>query len=147
MDPRPDPSTDGSVDAGSFARGGEAETIARLTAVIAEQAHAFEAQALAFARSQSIFKRASAAARLGLWECDLSDQSLTWSDGVYDLFDIPRDETLDREAMLDLYTPESLSLLEVLRAKAIEKLTGFTLDAKIVSLQGRRRWIRITATV
>ncbi|WP_375465858.1 diguanylate cyclase domain-containing protein [uncultured Methylobacterium sp.] len=99
------------------------------------------------ARRQRTFERASAAAGLGLWECRLRDEALDWSDGVYDLFEIPRGSVLRRGRTLEHYSGPSLRELEAIRARAIADRTGFRLDAAIVTARGSHRWIRLTATV
>ena len=104
-------------------------------------------QAASLAHSRKIFERASAAARIGVWECNLDDESLVWTDVVYDIFDLPRGAPLDRAKTLECYPPESRKILEALRSKAIAERAGFNLDTEIVTMAGRRRWIRITATV
>ncbi|WP_294642706.1 sensor domain-containing diguanylate cyclase [uncultured Aureimonas sp.] len=90
---------------------------------------------------------AFAAARMGVWECSLPDEVLTWTDGVFDLFDIPRGTTPDRALILDCYEPDTRLRLTDLRAEAIRTLSGFELDARVVTALGTRRWIRITASV
>ncbi|WP_246232988.1 diguanylate cyclase domain-containing protein [Aurantimonas aggregata] len=104
-------------------------------------------QAAALARSREVFERASAAARIGVWECNLADHALTWTDVVYDIFDLPRGVPPVRELTLECYPPDSRQALETLRSRAIEESSGFTLETEIVSAAGKRRWIRITATV
>ncbi len=81
----------------------------------------------------------------GLWECDLSDNRLTWSPGVYDLFGLPRDCVLERDAIAHLYTESSRAAMERLRAYAIKHRRGFTLDAEIRPVTGERRWMRLIA--
>jgi diguanylate cyclase (GGDEF)-like protein len=97
--------------------------------------------------SRSIFERACTAAKLGVWECTLQDELLDWSDGVYDIFDLPRGSVLDRQQTLKCYTPSSRQTLETLRSQAIRNGAGFTLDAEITTHKGNRKWIRLTATV
>ena len=70
----------------------------------------------------------------GLWECDLSDNSLIWSGGVYDIFGLPRGVQVSRDEAVALYCEESRAAMERLRAHAIKHRRGFTLD---VELQGR----------
>eukprot|EP01037_Dinobryon_pediforme_P045964 gene45964-58891_t len=43
----------------------------------------------------------------GWWACDLATEALTWSDGVYDLFDLPRGSVLRRANVAARYTPAS----------------------------------------
>ncbi|WP_404367187.1 hypothetical protein AB5I39_12300 [Sphingomonas sp. MMS24-J45] len=82
----------------------------------------------------------------GLWECDLATEKLTWSDGVYDLFGLPRGGTVDRAATLQRYTPESRIAMECHRVAAIRDKTGFTIEAQI-RVDDALRWIRIVAHV
>jgi diguanylate cyclase (GGDEF)-like protein len=121
--------------------------IGRLQALIREQDAVIQSQAEALSHTRQIFERASVAAKIGVWQCDLSDDSLTWSDVVYDLFDAPRGSVLDRASTVECYTPKSREALHTLRSQAIAERSGFTLDAEIITPKGRQRWIRLTATV
>lgn len=89
----------------------------------------------------------AALARLGVgqWECDLSDNSLTWSDPVYDIFGLPRGASVERRDVVELYTEESGLAMERLRAYAIKHKRGFTLDAQIRPASGPTRWMRLIA--
>lgn len=86
-----------------------------------------------------------AAQRIGLWECDLGDNALSWTAGVYDLFGLPRDAALERDEIAALYAEPSRAAMERLRAHAIKHRRGFTLDAEIVPVTGPRRWMRLIA--
>lgn len=81
----------------------------------------------------------------GQWECDLSDGSLTWSDEVYDLFQLPRGTELSRAATVAQYQEGSRAAMERLRSHAIRHRRGFTLDAEIDTFSGTRRWMRLIA--
>lgn len=131
---------------GALSRRGAAR-IAELEARLAVQATLIREQAASLAHSQKIFDRSSAAARIGVWQCNLADQALVWTDVVYDIFDLPRGSALERQEIVTCYTPESAAELHVRRSQAIAERTGFCLDAEIVTAKGNRRWIRITACV
>jgi diguanylate cyclase (GGDEF)-like protein len=124
-----------------------AAAVQRLTALVEAQARVIRNYETAFARSRDVFERASAAARLGLWECDLTTETLEWSGGTYDMFEIERDSSLVRQQALSCYPAHSLKTLEAIRSRAIAQRNGFSLDAEIVTAKGSRRCIRITATV
>ncbi|WP_338723898.1 sensor domain-containing diguanylate cyclase [Devosia sp. XK-2] len=94
-----------------------------------------------------LVERASATARIGIWSCTLPDEQLSWSDGVYDLFELPRGSVVSRAQALKMYTPETRRRMQALRKHAIETLGDFNFDAEIVTTTGKRRWMRITATV
>ena len=130
--------------------GGASEADLRLTPLeetIRRQERLIEEQAAALAHSRKIFDRASEAARVGVWECALPDNTLQWTDVVYDLFDLPRGAPLDRQSIVDFYTEDSASELQRLRSRAIAERNGFTMDAAIVTARGNHRWIRINAIV
>jgi diguanylate cyclase (GGDEF)-like protein len=122
-------------------------TIEQLLAEVEAQASLIREQATALAHSRKIFERASAAAKIGVWECDLPAENLHWTDVVYDIFDLPRGSTLDRKQILTFYSEDSLKELHRRRSRAIEERGSFNLDAEIITAKGRRRWMRITATV
>lgn len=82
----------------------------------------------------------------GCFECDLSDESLVWSGGVYDIFGLPRGAAITRDETLALYCEESRSTLERLRSYAIRHNRGFTLDVEIRPVTGgENRWMRLIA--
>ena len=82
----------------------------------------------------------------GLWECDLADQSLIWSGGVYDLFGLQRHSPVTRAQVLAHYSEDSRAKLERLRTHAIRHGVGFTLDADIrAAAIGQVRRVRIIA--
>ena len=115
-------------------------TIARQAKQIADQT-----AYLAYRRQQ--FDRASETASIGIWECDLATERLTWTDGVYDLFELPRGSNVDRPQTLALYTDASRAAMQAARARAIATCSDFRVDAEIVTARGNRRWMRLTGAV
>ena len=85
---------------------------------------------------------------MGWWECDLSDNRLNWTDGVYDIFGFDRGSAVGRDEAALRYVSESRAAMERLRAHAIEHKRGFTLDVEIEPASGKRCWVRlITAPI
>src|SRR4051794_4868778 len=56
----------------------------------------------------------------GLWQCNLTDNSLIWSGGVYDIFGLPRGVQITRNEAVALYAESSRAAMERLRRHAIE---------------------------
>lgn len=82
----------------------------------------------------------------GMWECDLADNSLVWSGGVFDLFGLERGCPITREGALSHFTEDSRAKLERLRGHAIRHGLGFTLDVEIRTAGvGEARHMRIVA--
>ncbi|MBV9883060.1 MAG: hypothetical protein JO276_08635, partial [Sphingomonadaceae bacterium] len=105
------------------------------------------AQDAALAHYKKMYDRSSALARIGVWECDLATEELTWTDGVYDLFDLPRGSPLRRAEILDCYDPESRREMERLRARTIRDGGSFSLDIFIRTAKGNEKWLRLTGDV
>jgi len=137
--------TDHRLDTGAAA--GDGYAMARLAAELATSAAVITRQGEALAHFRKLFERASEAARIGVWQCELPCQTLTWTDVVYDLFDLPRGTPVTRDLVLSFYPDESLQRLRLARERAIAERSGFQIDVEIVTAAGARRWIRITATV
>ncbi|BBD99295.1 diguanylate cyclase [Sphingobium amiense] len=82
---------------------------------------------------------------LGLWRCDLPDERLSWTAGVYDLFGLERRSPVARAHAASLYAPDSRDAMERLRAYAISHRRGFTLDVDIDRADGGRCAMRLVA--
>lgn len=82
----------------------------------------------------------------GCWECDLSDDSLVWSGGVYDIFGLPRGVQIGREEAVTFYCEGSRTKMERLRSYSIRHKRGFTVDVEIQAAVGETRWIRLIAS-
>jgi diguanylate cyclase (GGDEF)-like protein/PAS domain S-box-containing protein len=95
----------------------------------------------------AMLDRATAAAGIGAWRCDLASDTLTWSSGTYLLFGLATERALDRRSIVAMYDPESREKIEYARARAIARREAFTLEAKIAQPDGRERWIRIRGDV
>lgn len=85
--------------------------------------------------------------RPGYWLCELATQRLRWSGEVFDLFGLSPERALDRRATVEMYCDHSREEMEWLRAEAIARRAGFSLDAEIQRPDGTRRWMRLTARV
>ena len=79
----------------------------------------------------------------GLWECDLSNNSLIWSGGVFDIFGLPRGVRISREETLGFYSEASRVAMERLRSFGIRNKCGFALDVEIAPALGECRSMRL----
>jgi diguanylate cyclase (GGDEF)-like protein/PAS domain S-box-containing protein len=99
------------------------------------------------AAQQALLARAAALAGIGAWSCDLADERLTWTRGVYDLFGLPPDARIERGDAVALYEEESRERMERLRRAALRGDGPFTLEAEIIRPDGERRWMRLIGEV
>ena len=97
--------------------------------------------------ARDLYDRAFAAARIGVWQCDLTNEALAWTDSVYNMFAIQPGANLQRGRIVDRFRDASRQDLDRMRSQAIAERSGFQLDAEITDFSGQQRWIRITASV
>ena len=99
------------------------------------------------AHYKKMYDRVSALAGIGVWECDLATNALTWTDAVYDLFELPRGSPVRRSDIVERYEANSRREMERLRAEAVRNGTGFSLDVRIRTARGKDKWTRLTADI
>jgi len=129
------------------APGADSSDMIRLAADLAEAVALARSQAVSTAQYKKMYDRSSLLAKIGVWECDLATNALIWTDGVYDLFELPRGSVVDRDRAAAMYDQETGREMERLRARAIATGGSFTLDARIRTALGNIRWMRLTADV
>ncbi|MDR6304847.1 diguanylate cyclase (GGDEF)-like protein [Nitrobacter vulgaris] len=91
-----------------------------------------------------LYDQALAHACIGVWECELETERLTWTSGVYDIFEHPMGTPLRRASIVELYEDRSRCNMERARAEAIRSGRAMSLDAAIRTWRGERRWIRLS---
>ena len=124
-----------------------AQIVDRLADDLAEKARLLRDQYASVTRYKKMYDRSSALARIGVWECNLANEELTWTDGVYDIFELPRGSAVSRAMILNLYYKDSLKEMERQRRKAIRECGSFSLDIRIRTAMGNSRWVRLSADV
>lgn len=92
-----------------------------------------------------LYDRALSLAGIGIWECELGTEALTWTSEVFAIFGLPANSKIDRRGIVNMYCEESREVLERLRADAIEQRRGFSMDARIIRADGEHRWMRLIA--
>jgi diguanylate cyclase (GGDEF)-like protein len=91
-----------------------------------------------------LYDQALGFARIGVWECELATERLTWTSGVYDIFGYPMGNPLRRASIVDLYTDESRRNMELARAEVIRSGCTASLDTEIMTWRGESRWMRLS---
>jgi hypothetical protein len=82
----------------------------------------------------------------GYWRCDIADDDrITWSENVYALFGLPTGTPVIRDWAVERYAESSRTVLERVRAFALNRKLGFILDAAICPEGGGSCWIRVMA--
>lgn len=124
-----------------------AREVGDLSDALARQMDRTHRDQAAIEHYRKMYERTSSLARIGVWECDLATEQLTWTNGVYDIFELPRGALVTRDLVLGLYERESRLRMERVRRQAIEACSSGSLDIRIRTATGLRRWVRLTIDV
>ena len=98
-------------------------------------------------RYKRMFDRGSTLINVGAWEWDLQSGEVTWTDGMFDMHDIPKGSALNNEPGQGLYTPESQAELHDFFEQSDRNCSGFTFEGEMKTFKGGRRWVRLTVDV
>ena len=98
-------------------------------------------------RKQVQFRQAEQMAQMGHWRLDLSTELVHWSDGIFEIHDLPVANTPELELALSFYTPSSRAKLEGLMARAIEEGEPYEADLEIVTPEGHHKRVRTRGEV
>ena len=116
-----------------------ARSVANEAVAIAETA---QHQARILRRQELVFRQVERISLIGSWRLDLSDDTMTWSDGMAAIHEVPRDSTPNLRRALDFYPPHDRALLSAALARTIETGLPYDLEVDFISARGRCRRVR-----
>ncbi|WP_200530259.1 PAS domain-containing protein [Halorubrum sp. LN27] len=93
-------------------------------------------------RTRALIERTQESASIGWWEFDLLDGSLTWSDEVYRIHEVPMDESVELEDAIEFYHPADRETIEAAFDRLIEEGESYDLELRVVRESGQTRWVR-----
>jgi len=93
-------------------------------------------------RSQRLLEIASHLGQLGGWVVDLPDMTLTWSDEVCAIHDIPPGTVPTLEEAIGFYAPEHVDAIRDAFTACARDGVPYDLELQIVTATARRVWIR-----
>ncbi|MBN2018863.1 MAG: PAS domain-containing protein [Sedimentisphaerales bacterium] len=99
-----------------------------------------EKQALALLESQHDLKHAQAVANVGSWRLDVQKNELTWSDEVYNIFDVPTGTPLTYESFLSYVHPDDRQYVDN-NWKAALAGEQYDIEHRIL-INGQIKWVR-----
>jgi diguanylate cyclase (GGDEF)-like protein/PAS domain S-box-containing protein len=91
---------------------------------------------------ETLLKLLERTAFIGVWSQDLATDELAWSDQLASLHDAPRGYTPSRNDAFAHYAPEWRDAIRALVQTCERDGTPFDEEMQIVTLKGRRAWVR-----
>ena len=101
-----------------------------------------EEQQIVLRRKEVIFGHVSALANIGGWEYNLLDQSIYWSDQVYEIHEVLKGTTIELSEALSFYPPRSRAEVSSLMRRTMETGEPFEFEASLTTALGNKRTVR-----
>jgi two-component system sensor histidine kinase EvgS len=96
-------------------------------------------------RTHRLLAETQAVAGLGGWEYDASTRRIIWTDEVYRIYGVGRDQDPDRLSRdPGFYAPGSAPVIEKAFLRAIEQGEPYDLELEMVRANGEHIWVRST---
>lgn len=90
--------------------------------------------------SQLLLNEAQKVAHLGIWEWDLVNNKILWSDEMYRIYGyVPNEKTIDFDTFLKHFHPEDKDLVKNIIKTSRESNESFTFQARIMRTNGEMR--------
>ncbi|OPY38625.1 MAG: putative diguanylate cyclase [Methanoregulaceae archaeon PtaU1.Bin059] len=102
----------------------------------------------ALLKSEKLLSQTQNVSHVGGWEYDILSGTITWTDEVYRIYEVP-DEYDPNNIPEDLafYPPEDRSILEDAFRRAVEEGIPYDLELRFVSGTGVKKWVNTVAQV
>ena len=101
-----------------------------------------EAQSDELRRTARVSRQAERIAEMGSWRLDLSDDSITWSEGVYRIHELDPGEGVPLQGALEFYPEPARALVSGALANTMETGAPFDFETDFVTAKGAKRRVR-----
>ncbi len=82
-------------------------------------------------------------ARLGGWKANVQTDYLEWTDGIYDIIELPRDYRPGLADGLKCYLPEYIPILREKVADCAATKAPFAVEAEVITGTGKKLWVEV----
>ncbi len=97
-----------------------------------------------FSSAHQFLHDVSRLAGIGVWQLDVSTQQQLWTREMFHIYDLNDSQPPGLDAVFDLYSDHSRSLLKQAFADALEKQQSFTLELEMTTVGGGAKWVKST---
>ncbi len=97
----------------------------------------------ALKQTTELFREAQRIAHLGNWELDLADNSLYWSDEIFQIFEIdPHQFAASYEDFLNAIHPDDREMVNAAYAKSLSDRTPYQITHRLLMPDGRIKYVQ-----
>ncbi len=96
-------------------------------------------------RSEDLLNYAQKTAKIGTWEFNLENKALSWSDGLYAIFEIEKKEGQDLfQEYLNLFSEESTDRFQKKMDQLIIDKKPFEIEQSALFVNNKIKWVNVT---
>ena len=93
-------------------------------------------------QTESLLREIGRMARIGVWEHDLSTMKPTWSEEIFEIFDLDPTQPIPEAALnMEMYKPEVRALVTEAINNALNNGVPFDMELPCTTAKGREIWI------
>jgi len=93
--------------------------------------------------SERLLRRIQQVARIGGWTYDSKNDTMTGTEHLFELLELPEEKELDLETSLKFYPPDARQRVSRAIQQCLREGTPFDLEVPLVAHKGTRRWVRV----
>ena len=94
-------------------------------------------------RSEALLKESQRIAHLGSWEFDIQNNFLSWSDEIYRIFEVDKDQTeISYVNFLNLVHPDDRSYVDLAYQESVKNKTPYNIVHRLLMNDGRIKYVR-----
>ena len=95
------------------------------------------------AKRKEAIEKTSETAKIGSWEVDLMESTVTWSKETYKIHGYTEEfPEQNLEDGINFYHPKFRPMVEDCVNTAIQKGTGWNFEAQIITVTGKKKWVQ-----
>lgn len=92
--------------------------------------------------AETLLKMAAGLGRLGAWTIDLLEGTVTWSEEVRAIHEVPSGFRCGMTAALTFYAPKDQDVLHRALLACVKEGRSFDLELQLITARGRQIWVR-----
>jgi PAS domain S-box-containing protein len=123
------------------------QSLAALTHIRTQSEEMALAHAEQLRRNALLLAATQRVARVGGWEYDTYGQALSWTDELYDIFQVPREVVPDFELLRTFYSDDAWATLRGAVEQLLDAGTPYHLELPARTMRGRAIWVRMIGSI
>lgn len=93
-------------------------------------------------KNEASLNKAQSVAKMGSWELDIANDTLTWSDETYRIFELDRNQTTDlHKTFYEIVHPDDREMVSRLYVESVEAKIPYEMPHRIVMRDGRIKYV------